>query len=260
MLFGFTPERYILLCWEIIAIKIQIDNILVIVLISHFLIIDIHLIIVNRPEKQPQILHEKYPNNISFAKNKLVLKDIFLIEGLKRREKVVFDYIFNYYYSSLCAFSMQYLNDKDAVEDLVQDFFVSFWIESPNIQIITSLKSYLFSSVKNRCLDFQKHQKVTQKYNAFLLFAADNEDNSSDHYFAESELRHTIEKSLEKLQPRCREIFELSRLNGLSNQQISDELEISKRTVELQISNALKILRKELVEFLPLWLVAWLIG
>ena len=99
MLFGFTPERSIhILCWEIIAIKIQIDNILVIVLISHFLIIDIHLIIVNRPEKQPQILPEKYPNNISFAKNKLVLKDIFLIEGLKRREKVVFDYIFNYYY------------------------------------------------------------------------------------------------------------------------------------------------------------------
>jgi RNA polymerase sigma-70 factor (ECF subfamily) len=188
------------------------------------------------------------------------LKDILLIEGLSRRDKVIFDFIFNYYYSSLCAFAMQYLHDRDSVEDLVQDFFVSVWLEAPHIQINISLKSYLFAGVKNRCLDFQKHHKITEKYKAFILFAAENEDNSFDHYFAESELRQAIEKSMLKLPPRCREIFELSRLNGSSNQEISDKLGISKRTVELQISNSLKILRKELVEFLPIWLMVWLIG
>ena len=188
------------------------------------------------------------------------MKDLLLIEGLGRRDKVIFDYIFNYYYSSLCAFAMQYLHDRDAVEDLVQDFFVTVWLEAPRMQISTSLKSYLFAGVKNRCLDSQKHHKVTEKYKAFILFAAENEDNSFDHYFAESELRQAIEKSMSKLPPRCREIFELSRLNNLSNQEISDKLGISKRTVELQISNSLKILRKELVEFLPIWLIVWLIG
>jgi len=93
-----------------------------------------------------------------------------------------------------------------------------------------------------------------------MLFSAEGQDNSTDHFFAESELRQAIEKSLKKLQPRCREIFELSRLSGLSNQEISERLAISKRTVELQVTNALKILRKELVEFLPIWLVIWLIG
>ena len=188
------------------------------------------------------------------------MKDILLIEGLGRRDKIVFDYIFNYYYSSLCAFSMQYINDRDAVEDLVQDFFVSVWLEAPRMQISTSLKSYLFAGVKNRCLDFQKHDKVIEKYKNFILFAAENEDNSFDHYLVESELRQAIEKSMLKLPPRCREIFELSRHNGLSNQKISDKLGISKRTVELQISNSLKILRKELVEFFPIWLIVWLIG
>ena len=183
-----------------------------------------------------------------------------LIEGLGRRDKVVFDYIFNYYYSSLCAFSMQYLKDKGAVEDLVQEFFVSVWVEAPRLHIESSLKSYLFSGVKNRCLDYQKHVKVFEKYRAFILFASDNEDNTFDHYFAESELRQAIDRSMLKLPPRCREIFELSRHKGLSNQEISDKLEISKRTVELQISNALKILRKDLVEYLPIWLIAWLIG
>jgi RNA polymerase sigma-70 factor (ECF subfamily) len=155
---------------------------------------------------------------------------------------------------------MKYLNDRNAVEDLVQDFFVYLWIEAPKIQILSSLKSYLFASVKNRCLDFQKHQKVSEKYRAYILFSAESGDNSTDHYFAESELRQAIQKSLEKLSPRCREIFQLSRLKGLSNQEVSEYLGISKRTVEIQISNSLKILRKELVEYLPLWLVLWLIG
>ena len=188
------------------------------------------------------------------------MNDLLLIEGLGRRDKIVFDYIFNYYYSSLCAFSMQYLNDRNAGEDLVQDFFVSLWIEAPHLQIRSSLKSYLFAGVKNRCLDFQKHQKVTEKYRSYILFSAESDDNTTDNYFAESELRQAVQKSMGKLSPRCREIFELSRLNGLSNQEISDHLGISKRTVELQISNSLKVLRKALIDYLPLWLVTWLIG
>ncbi|HWS00429.1 MAG TPA: RNA polymerase sigma-70 factor [Prolixibacteraceae bacterium] len=187
------------------------------------------------------------------------MKDVLLIDGLKRRERIVFDYIFNYYYSSLCVFSMQYLNDRSAAEDLVQDFFVALWIDAPNHQIHSSLKTYLFAGVKNRCLDFQKHQKVVQKYKTYILFSSSEEDNLSDHLFAESELRHAIQTSLDKLAPRCREIFQLSRLNGFTNEEIAGKLGLSKRTVELQISNALKILRKELVAYLPVCLVGLLI-
>lgn len=187
------------------------------------------------------------------------MKDPILIAGLCRRDTVVFNYIFNYYYSSLCAFSLQYTRDRNAAEDMVQDFFVYVWKEGPHLQINSSLKSYLFVSIKNRCLDFEKHRKVTEKYKALICIAAEHEDNSFEHYFAESELRQVIEKSLSKLPPRCREVFELSRFTGLSNQKISDRLGISKRTIELQISNSLKILRKELVEYLPIWLVLGLI-
>lgn len=187
------------------------------------------------------------------------MKDTLLIDGLERRDKVVFDYVFNFYYSSLCAFAMQYLNDRNAVEDLVQEFFVALWLDAPNHQINASLKTYLFAAIKNRCLDFQKHQKVMQKYKTFILFSTSEEDNLSDHLFAESELRHAIQNSIDKLPPRCREIFELSRLKGFSNQEIALQLGLSKRTVELQISNALKVLRRELVAYLPVWLVVWLL-
>lgn len=188
------------------------------------------------------------------------MKDHLLIEGLISRDKAIFDYVFNYYYSSLCVFSNKYLDDHDASEDLVQDFFVSLWVEAPHLKITSSLKSYLFAGIKNRCLDFRKHQKVIEKHREHILFSTDNSENTTDNFFAESELRQAIQKSLEKLSPRCREIFELSRLNGLNNQEVSEKLGISKRTVELQISNSLKILRKELVEYLPVWLVIWLIG
>lgn len=188
------------------------------------------------------------------------MKDHIIIESLERRDKIVFDYIFNYYYSSLCAFAIQYLDNRNSVEDLVQDFFVYFWINAPHLKIKSSLKSYLFTSIRNRCLDFQKHKKITNKYRDFILFSNENNDDSMEHVFAESELRRAIEASMSNLTPRCREIFHLSRLSGLSNQEISDKLGISKRTVELQISNSLKILRKELAEFLPFWLLVWLIS
>jgi len=155
---------------------------------------------------------------------------------------------------------MQYLHDRNAAEDLVQDFFVTLWLGSFRMPIKSSLKSYLFTAIKNRCLDSQKHKKVTDKYRSSILISANEANNSADLYFAESELRQIVQKSMDKLSPRCREIFEMSRFRGLSNQEISDQLAISKRTVELQISNSLKILRKELVEFLPMWLVLWLIS
>ncbi len=187
------------------------------------------------------------------------MKDELLIKGIERRDRVVFDYIFNYYYSSLCAFSMQYINDRGAVEDTVQDFFVSLWMDPPNLQVHSTLKSYLFAGIKNRCLDFQKHQKVIQKYKSFVLFSPKEDQDSADHFFAEAELRHAFANCFQKLPPRCREIFELSRLKGFTNQEIAVQLDLSKRTVELQISNALKIIRKELVEYLPLFIVALIV-
>lgn len=188
------------------------------------------------------------------------MRDTLLIEGLGKRDRAVFDYIFNYYYSALCVFSLKYLSDRDAAEDLVQDFFVSLWIESSGLEIKSSLKSYLFTSIRNRCIDLHKHQKVAEKYRASILFSDRGEESATEHFLAESELRQALENGFSKLPPRCREIFEMNRLKGLSNQEIAEKLGLSKRTVELQISNALKILRKELAEFLPIWLVAWMIG
>ncbi len=187
------------------------------------------------------------------------MRDILIIKKLREGDKGAFDYVFNYYYSSLCVFALQYIKDKDIVEDIVQEFFLSFWLEIEQLQINHSLKTYLFACVKNRCLDHQKHQKVVEKYKSYILFAESETDNSFEHVLVETDLHQMLKNAFSKLPPRCREIFELSRNKGLSNQEISDRLGISKRTVELQISNSLKILRAELAEYLPLCLLTLLL-
>jgi len=177
----------------------------------------------------------------------LPMDDKFIIERLHAQDKKIFDTVFTYYYSGLCAFVYQYINDRDAVEDLVQDFFVKFWTENQSLEITGSLKAYLFSSVKNSALDYLKHQQVKTKYKD--QFLATNEITCESHEYAESELMEIIDQQLLKLPPRCREIFTLSRFKGISNKEIAESLNISKRTVELQISNALKALKKALADY-----------
>ena len=92
------------------------------------------------------------------------LDEKYLIAGLKDNDKIVFDHLFNHYYSGLCTYSLRYISDKTVVEDLVQDFFVSLWMKSSQLNITTSLRSYLFTSVRNRCLDYMKHNHVQKKF------------------------------------------------------------------------------------------------
>lgn len=183
----------------------------------------------------------------------------FLINGLKTRNKVVFDFIFHYYYSGLCAFAEKITGSQETAEDIVQDLFVTLWIKNDQITISSSLKNYLFTSVKNRSLDILKHEKTKAKKLKNMASPAELPENLSTLWFAESELNKRVEKCLEKLPPRCREILVLSRLEGLKNQEIADKLGISKRTVELQISNALRSLRCNLEPYLHLFILWFLL-
>lgn len=183
------------------------------------------------------------------------LDEQFLINGLKDKNKVVFDFVFTFYYSGLCAFANRYVDNHEVAEDLVQDVFVRLWLSDGFLQVNTSLKSFLFTCTKNRALDYIKHESIKGKY--AKRFKKGTEVILPDEMweFAESELREIIHTALQQLPPRTHEIFELSRFKGISNDEIAEQLQISKRTVEVQISNALKILRKELKDYLPLLLL-----
>jgi len=179
------------------------------------------------------------------------MDEIILINGLKTNNKALFDVVFTCYYAGLCAYARRWVMDSQAAEDLVQDFFVRLWMEGSNLKINSSLKSYLFASVRNSCLNYLKHNQVKKQYELYVAEKESQAAPSADWYFTETELAGLIEQAMLKLPPRCREAFRLSRFEGKDNATIAQLMGISVRTVELQISKALKRMRIELIDFLP---------
>ena len=172
------------------------------------------------------------------------MNEHFLKSGLLERNEVVFDFVFQYYYSTLCAFAEVLTNDEMAAEDIVQDCFVRLWTRADEISIRGSLKNYLFTSVRNGCFDYFRHQKVKTKSFQFVSSGITIDEYNPESWLVESELQEKVEEGIAELPPRCQRIFRMSRFEGLKNQEIADALGLSKRTVELQITNALKALRK----------------
>ena len=144
----------------------------------------------------------------------------------------------------MTLYASSYVNDVDIAKDITQDVFIKLYEKRQILQIHTSLKSYLYTSVRNRCLDHIKLHKIrelhkTQIYNSI----SENVEEESTEVM-QSELQAKINVAIASLPDRNREIFRLNRIDGLTNQEIADELNLSKRTVETHISNALKKIKE----------------
>ncbi|HZK94146.1 MAG TPA: RNA polymerase sigma-70 factor [Prolixibacteraceae bacterium] len=172
-----------------------------------------------------------------------------LIVRLKNGDQTAFELLFHFYYSGLVIYASQFTADRDEAEEIVQDFFVRFWQKHQQIILSESLKNYFFSSVKNGSLNYLKHKKIEDGY-LKEIYDLSNEHLAYDtNLYVASELQDKIKNSIEILPDKCREIFMMSRMRGMKNEEIASELNLSKRTVESQISNALKVLRVELKDY-----------
>jgi len=174
------------------------------------------------------------------------LGDNLLLERLKADDRKVFTMLFEYYYTGLVIFADRYMHDTELAEDIVQSVFVRLW-ENRHAIKSSSIRYYLANSVKNNCIDVVRKKETQGKYVQRQM------NQTTDHgedFWAESELKHMIETAISDLPPRCREIFILSRYEGLKSHEIAEKLQLSQRTVENQITKALKILRKELKDYL----------
>jgi len=160
-----------------------------------------------------------------------------------------FEMMFRHYYQMLCAYAIRFVNDADTAEEIVQDLFYKLWEKRSELKISTSVKSYLFSAVHNRCLKFIEHRNVEARYrNYYLLHESeiDNEQHDTAHIH---ELQGIIDTTLNSLPERCSRIFRLNRFEGLKYQEIAQKLAISVKTVEANMGKALKLLRKNLKNY-----------
>ena len=175
-----------------------------------------------------------------------------LIDALKEGNQQVFDYLFHLYYSGLVVFAIKYVENRETAEDIVQDIFVNIWLKRESINISQSLKSYFFTSVRNRSLDYLRQMKVKLRVNE--LNKLEENPIQPDDFIIESELRELLNNAINKLPPTCKEIFLMNRFEGIAPNNIAIQKNISVRTVEGHIGKALKILRTELGNHLPLFI------
>jgi len=173
-------------------------------------------------------------------------KELYL--KLREGDERAFQAMFLKYYPAMCNFARQYLNDHELAEETAQDMFVKIWEKRASLNIETSVKHYFFRSIRNHCLNQIRHEKIKKQY-AKVVLESSHQDINPDQYYLEVDLIERIEKCIESLPPKRKEIFRLSREQGMKYKEIADTLAISVKTVEAQMGLALKHLRDELKDF-----------
>lgn len=168
-----------------------------------------------------------------------------------------FRQIFQLYYQPLVHLGMQYLEDEAEVKEVVQDAFLKLWEIRKELPSDSNLKNFLFTLVKNRCLNVLNRRQLLLKHhekiqNLELYFQVQSLSRINSDYLELEELKEKIETSIGKLPPNCRQVFEMSRFDELKNREIAEKLGISQKTVEAHLTRALKILRTELKDYLPI--------
>lgn len=161
-------------------------------------------------------------------------------------------------YSKLIRFSTDFVVHKEDAENIVQDVFVGLWERKDSLEYIENMNAYLYKLTKNKCLDHLKHKISQEKYVANTQFNHEQEfnlklqslENFDVDVASEENMEKIIMDAIHTLPGKCREIFLLSRYEGLKYKEISEHLNLSVNTVETQMGIALKKLREKLKTYL----------
>jgi RNA polymerase sigma-70 factor, ECF subfamily len=172
----------------------------------------------------------------------------YIWNQLKLGTKQSFESLFKACYPQLCLFSKQYTKDMDIAREVVQDLFVYLWGNREKLRDIDSVKPYVYSAVKFNSI---------RRYNNKSQKTIDISDIHEEQFAADfhdqieyAELQHAISQTIENLPPQCRRIFKMSRFEKLTYKEIANSLGISQKTVEAQISKALRNIQKTLRKYL----------
>ncbi len=196
--------------------------------------------------------------------------DNTLVKEIRKGNKQAFEYLFKSYYPRLRGYAIRFVKDEETVRDIIQECFLHFWEKRAYLTSL-SLSSLLFAIVRNGCLNYLKHQAVVEKHQLEYLADIQGEERlytadfcvDAEYKLLTDELQEQIDLVIGRLPRRCREVFILSRFEGLKNREIAEKFQISLTAVEVHISKALQIFSRHFKEKYPidiyLTIIAWLI-
>lgn len=171
---------------------------------------------------------------------------------IKLRDDQAFELLFRKYFARLCAFSNKFLNDPEEAREVVQEAFIKIWETHEDIDPEESLKSYIFKITRNLSINKLRKRKIVSRYTEiYKIVYIDKYELSGLDSLLGKELEENVAHSVNNMPAQCRKVFELNRIEGLKYREIAELLNISVKTVEAQMSKALRSLRSDLSEYLP---------
>jgi RNA polymerase sigma-70 factor (ECF subfamily) len=172
-----------------------------------------------------------------------------VLRRIQAGDESAFDAAFREWYPVLVRVATALLHEVDAAEEVAQEVMLELWRRRHVINAEVSLRAYLLRSVRNRSLNHLRHLRVRRDSEADVEATYDA-PLTADQPIAAGELSAAVQQAVSDLPPRCREVFELSRLHGLKYAEIAESLGISQKTVEAQMGKALRIMRERLAHWL----------
>lgn len=169
--------------------------------------------------------------------------DQMLIDLLRSGDDVAFTEIYDRYSALLYVYAFKLTADADVAKDMIQELFVSLWDKKREMLVQTSLKSYLYSSIRYKFLKQVAHQKVRKSYADQFLKSMEKGLNSTEDYITEKEFVASVERLVVALPPKMARAFILSKLHFQTNEEIAKELNITEKTVQNLLSMAVKQIR-----------------
>ena len=185
-----------------------------------------------------------------------MLSDTILLNRMREGDSASFNTLFDRYWEMLYATVFSVCSDREVCSEIVHDIFLNIWLKREKLQI-ESFKAYILASARYHVYRHVKNaRKNSLEYREELEYSSRVSMNDGELNIRYRDLEKSVERELAELPRRCKEIFTLSRREQLSNDEIATRLDISKRTVENQLTHALRHLRLSMKHFLVLFLFA----
>lgn len=189
----------------------------------------------------------------AFKENDDFLNSEELLNALRAGREDAFSYIFNKHYNNLYSYACRILNDENDAQECVQSTFCHIWDVHKTLEIRESLKSYLYRAIYNKAITIIRQKKLIEKYNdkglSDLYFSRVVQNPQAEIRLNDSETRKVIVNGIDSLPQRCREIFIKCKIQGYSYIEVASTLNLSVKTIENQMTIAIRKLREKLKNF-----------
>jgi RNA polymerase sigma-70 factor, ECF subfamily len=160
-----------------------------------------------------------------------------------------FESLFREFYAPLCRYALSFVGSMDVAEEIAQEFFYNYWRNRKQIKIKTTLRGYLYQSIRNNALKHLEHEAVKRRYARSQQELQSEGMETQSEALEAKELQKLIDETLQELPERCSLIFRMSRYEGLKYHEIARELSISVKTVEANMGKALQLFRVRLKKY-----------